>query len=655
MSDRQSRVKSGASPNGCVEAFNQGSAEKLRLYETIINAVDEPMCFIDSSYRFLMTNRHYEKLLNLSHGEILGKTLPEIWGEKAFDPRAKELIERCLEGESVKFKGFFSSPARGERYMAFNYYPYRGEEDDIRGVLCIAYDLTDTKNTEDALKYSENRYRVMMESMMDPVAICSWDYRIEYMNPAMFEIAGEGDVGDICYRTLHGFDSKCRWCDNGESMEVVPKTIEYVRPINKKNYHVAISPIVNNDGTVSRLTIFRDVTAMKDLEKALHKAQKMEAIATLSGGIAHDFNNILFPISGYTEMLLDMLPDQTPYIDYLQEISKASRRAKELIAQILTFSRRGDEHMEAIGLEPIIKEVMKLIISTLPATIRIKQEIFRECFNVVASPTQIHQVMMNLATNAYHAMEEKGGVLTVNLTNEIVPGEMTPPLPGMAPGEYVLLKVSDTGRGIPLQLQKKILEPYFTTKPKGKGTGLGLSVVAGIVKRCKGFIYIESVPGKGTDISIYFPRADTHQEWKGISRDNSLVKGGYEKILLIDDNPAVLNMEKRLIESLGYKVTAVQESTRALELFKENPDGFDLVLTDLTMPGLTGDRLAKEIFAVRPNMPLIVCTGMHEGVNPGECEIMGMKFQCVLSKPVNKAHLAGAIRSALDNGEGGSR
>ncbi|MBW1702864.1 MAG: PAS domain-containing protein [Deltaproteobacteria bacterium] len=342
-------------------------------------------------------------------------------------------------------------------------------------------DITDIKRTEDALKESEEKYRSMMESMKEPVYICSPDYRIEYMNPAMTKRTGRDATGENCFKAIHDLDEKCPWCMHNKILQGESFESDIVSPKDNRSYHVSSLPIVHEDGSISKMTVFRDTTNLRKMEAQLQQAQKMEAIGTLAGGIAHDFNNILFPIIGYAEMTIGDVPEDSVVRRNQNGILRSALRARDLIQQILTFSRQQDQELKPLKVQIVVREALKLIRSSLPTTIGIRQNIEKDCGLVMADPTQIHQVVMNLCTNAYHAMDETGGTLEVNL-NEI---ELTvDDLTGldMEPGPYICLKVGDTGHGMDQSVIDRIFDPYFTTKEKGKGTGLGLAVVHGIVK-----------------------------------------------------------------------------------------------------------------------------------------------------------------------------
>lgn len=400
--------------------------------------------------------------------------------------------------------------------------------------------------------------------------------------------------------------------------------------------------------------VIHDLTAIRQAEEEkklldaqLQQSKKMEAIGTLAGGIAHDFNNILCPIIGYSEILKDDVPDDSHLQKYINRIFDSAMRAKDLAEQILTFSRQEGQDTKPLKLQPIIKEALKLLRSSIPSTIDIHKDIDPDCGVVTANLTKIHQIVMNLATNAYHAMEETGGSLKVHL-KQVRLGADQSVSPDLMPGEYALLKVSDTGVGIEKDIMDKIFDPYFTTKDTQKGTGLGLSIVQGIVKGYNGGIRIFSQPGKGTEIQVYLPIIDREINDNNTTRSES-VQGGSERILLVDDEVDIVKMEKEVLERLGYRVATCTTGVEALEVFKKNPDSFDLIMTDMSMPGMTGDQLAMEIKNSHPKMPVIICTGFNDRINEEKCRAMGI--QGYVRKPMIRRKMAKIIRSILDKSE----
>ncbi len=379
------------------------------------------------------------------------------------------------------------------------------------------------------------------------------------------------------------------------------------------------------------------------MEAQFQQAQKMESIGTLAGGIAHDFNNILSSILGYTELSLYDAEKGSLLQSNLQEVLIAGKRATDLVKQILAFSRQADQEEKPVQVKLIVKEALKLLRASIPSTIEIEQNVQSDAL-VMGDSTQIHQVLMNLFTNAAHAMEDKGGLLTVSLSDVELDAEFVSDHPELKPGPYINFTVADTGYGIPPAILEKIFDPFFTTKEKGKGTGMGLSVVHGIVHSHGGTIYVYSEPGKGSTFKIFLPAIERRLEPE--DRIDRPIPTGTESILFIDDEPAIMNMGKRILESLGYDVATNTSSIEALELFKAQKDRFDLVITDLTMPKMTGENLAKELISIRPDIPVILCTGFS--VRMDEKKALNMGIRAFILKPILKREIAETIRAVLD-------
>jgi signal transduction histidine kinase len=392
--------------------------------------------------------------------------------------------------------------------------------------------------------------------------------------------------------------------------------------------------------------ILRDVTEQKRLEKQLLHAQKMEAMGTLAGGIAHDFNNILSAILGYAEITKGETEKDTRTHKNLEQIYKAGIRAKELVAQILTFSRKTEQELKPVKIENIIKEALKLLRASLPATIDIRENIEMDCGVVLGDPTQIHQIIMNLCTNAYDAMRETGGILEISLSAVNVDKEFYKEDLVLPEGEYLRLSVKDEGHGMEPHIVQRIFDPFFTTKAPGSGTGMGLSVVHGIVNSHKGAITVSSKENEGSIFNVYLPRHDESLSSmeKEISEDLPMGNG---RILLVDDEEAIVQTSREILERLGYTVTATTSSNEALELFQTKPNEFDLVITDQTMPKLTGADLAKEIMNIQPNTPVILITGYSEVVTPEKAKQMGIREY--IRKPISTFYLAKRIKAVLEN------
>jgi len=404
--------------------------------------------------------------------------------------------------------------------------------------------------------------------------------------------------------------------------------------------------LLQNQNIILEKKVEERTKALAHSERQLQQAMKLQAIGTLAGGIAHDFNNILSPIIGYTELTMDDIPEDSQARKYLEKILKATNRAKELVQQILMFSRQDCQERKPLKVQNLIKEALKLLRATIPATVEINCDVGEDCGPIMGDPTQIHQVIMNLCTNAYHAMQETGGSLDVSLKEIDISYEQTRERLGMKLGKHLQLTVKDAGHGMEPEVLERIFEPYYTTKKQGKGTGLGLSVIDGIVKNHGGDITVSSQPGKGAVFNIYLPVID-HIDVETESAETTIAANGSERILLIDDEEQIIDFEQQILERLGYKVISKTDSEEALEEFAAQPDQFDLVITDMTMPKMTGDQLARKMMDIKPEIPVILCTGFNEAITEEKALAMGIdKF---VMKPIVKDKLANTIRAVLDN------
>jgi len=395
----------------------------------------------------------------------------------------------------------------------------------------------------------------------------------------------------------------------------------------------------------------QQITEEKErLEGQLRQVHKMEAIGTLAGGIAHDFNNMLTPIIGYGQMLADNLPVGGLDAENAAQIVKAGNRAKDLVRQILTFSRDSSNKLFPFEIHLEIKEALKFIRASLPASIEIKQNIDTQCGSVLADPTQIHQIVMNLCTNGYHAMrDDGGGVLEVSLSKVDLGYDDFWMKLRLAPGSYLKLEVSDTGHGMEQWVMDKIFDPYFTTKGQGDGTGLGLSVVHGIVKSLGGHIMVNSEKGKGATFKVYLPcyvaGAVKDGDEVADGAENSDLPRGHETIMVVDDQQVVGEMVQLMLELLGYTVETYTDGRRALADFRDDPDRFQLVITDMAMPNMQGDELARKLLEISPRLPVILCTGFSEAINDEKAKLMGIREY--IMKPILKDELGRVVGRVL--------
>jgi len=384
--------------------------------------------------------------------------------------------------------------------------------------------------------------------------------------------------------------------------------------------------------------------AREELQSELLQAQKMKSIGTLAGGIAHEVNNLLEVIVGNTELAMDDVPEGNPAQHNLKEVRKACLRAREVVRKILTFSRRTEVALKPTKIGPVITESIKLLRSSIPATIDLHVHVRAASDTVLADATQINQILINLCMNSARAMVEKGGILEVRLEDLELDEDAVKKYENLEPGKYVLLTVSDTGPGIAPDLISRIFEPYFTTKGLSEGAGMGLAVVLGIVKNHGGAVSVQSEPGKGTTFGVILPETQEQAAPEDLRSDD--VPVGTERILFIDDEQALANMGRQMLERLGYDVVAKTGSIEALTLLKTQPDRFDLVITDVTMPGMTGDRLTQELMRIRPDIPVILCTEYSERVSKENAEAMGIR--AYVMKPFVKKDLAAKVREVLD-------
>lgn len=478
-------------------------------------------------------------------------------------------------------------------------------------------------------------------------------WRISYVNPAFERMSGysrvkiigqpaeilRGNAHDLDkYRKIHEIISR----DNTWSGQLTTRK----KDGSLFEAETTISTVWDaNDTIINYIVIQRDVTQELKMRQELRHAQKMEAIGTLAGGIAHDFNNILTAIIGYTEMAQRKLPVDSAAARDLERVQEAGSRAKELVKRILSFSRRNEQELRPVQIAPLIEEVLALLRSTTPATIGIHSHLTEDSGSscILADPTQIHQILMNLGTNAAHAMRDSGGILSVSLSNIETDAALIALYPTLKPGSYLKLTVGDTGHGMERNVRERIFDPYFTTKKIGEGTGMGLSVVQGIVSSLGGAISVYSEPGQGSTFHIFLPKIEGAAAENLTSNESS--SGGTERILFVDDEKILAELGQALLGALGYDVTIAPDGLEALKFFLADPQAFDLVITDMNMPALTGKELAKGLLAIRPDIPVILCTGFSDQIDEKQAMECGIKGYVM--KPYTTSSLNKVIRTAL--------
>jgi two-component system cell cycle sensor histidine kinase/response regulator CckA len=541
----------------------------------------------------------------------------------------------------------------------------KGEIEYVNGVF---FDVTNRKQAKEALRESEERFKFLAEKMADIIWTVNLDFQTTYVSRSIEKILGftteerkrqpleEMITPGSLKRVQMMFLEELRRDEAGNADPDRSVTIEveyYRRDGSTVWMENTVKAMRDNSGAIEGLYgVSRDITERKiaeeentKLQSQLQQVQKMESIGTLAGGIAHDFNNILGIIVGNTELAMDDVPEWNPARHNLEEIRTASMRARDMVKQIMAFSRQSQLEMKPVRISPIIKESLKLLRSSIPTTIKIHLNISSKSDIVRANPTQINQVLINLCTNAAHAMGEKVGVLEVSLEDFELDTDAASHYHDLSSGKYIRLTVSDTGTGIDPKILERIFDPYFTTKEVGKGSGMGLSVVHGIVKSHGGALSVMSGSEKGAIFHILFPCIEDDPEPE-VEIPIEMPRGR-ERILFVDDEKAMVDAIQAMIERLGYKVTARTSSIEALEAFRANPGRFDLVITDFTMPNMSGMELAKELLKLQSSIPIILCTGYSEHINEDRAKASGVR--AFLLKPVVLDEIANTIRKVLDN------
>jgi PAS domain S-box-containing protein len=512
--------------------------------------------------------------------------------------------------------------------------------------------IQELKQAQEALLESKERFRELAELLPETIFEMDINGNLTFVNRKAFDhfdyTQQDFDQGLKGLELFHP-DDRSRAMKNAKKI-ISGENIglnEYTAVKKDKSTFPALihSSAIWRDGKPVGLRGFIiDITETKRLEAQLQHAHKMEAIGTLTGGIAHDFNNILGIIIGNTELALDDVPEWNPANFNLEEIKTASLRAKDIVGQLLGFAHKTDQKLKPIKLVPVIRDSLKFLRATLPTSVTFRQNIQVSADTVLANSTQIHQIMLNLYTNAAHAMEETGGILEISIQNLILDNNSANIYPDLSPGNYVAMKVSDTGPGISPEIKDRIFDPYFTTKEIGKGSGMGLSTVHGILQNHQGAISVYSEPGKGASFTVFFPVIE--EEAVIESKSVEEIPTGNERILLIDDEKSIVNMAQKILERLGYQVETKQNPVDALELFRSKPEQFDLVVTDMTMPYMTGDKLVEQILNISPDMLTILCTGFSEKISEEKAQKLGIK--AFVLKPLVKYDFAVTVRKVLD-------
>ena len=621
--------------------------EELALFQTLINQSNDAIFVIDAdTSAIIYVNDKACSSLGYSTTELLALRVIDIsthdMNMPSWHSHAARLREQsCIfEAEQIRKDGNLIPVEVNASFIP------RREKNFI---VSVVRDISERQAQTRALLEEKNKLESLFATLSDGITVQDTDFKVLYQNKVHMDIQG-AHIGEYCYQAYRHRATICDGCLLVQSFadgKVHRRETTIPGEHGLIHLEVTSSPMKDAAGDIiAGIESVRDITAQKKLEEQLRQAQKMEAIGALASGIAHDFNNILTPILGYSELALTRITPDNPLTSDLRQITRAGLRAKDLIQQILAFSRQAPQERQPLRPHIVIKEALKLLRASLPTTIEIREEIATDCGAILADPTQFHQIIMNLCTNAYQAMRENGGILGVRLfptsigkeDHNIGNSELTP-------GNYIQLEVSDTGSGMVRNTLERIFEPYFTTKDKGEGTGLGLSMVHGIIKSYQGQITVYSEPGKGTCFHVYLPLIAEAPNL-GESVLTSPLPTGTERLLVVDDEEAITTMLETILTRLGYQITVSNNSQEALTLLANSPFTFDLLITDTTMPHLTGLELTAKALIIRSDIPVILCTGFSDLINKEQARALGIR--AYLMKPVSVHELALAVRKALD-------
>lgn len=623
--------------------------ESEKRFQSTLAEIEDGYFEVDSKGNFTYVNDAISRFFGFSREELIGMN-NRRYMDKA---NAKKVLDQFNKvfatGEATGGFEFEVIAKNGQTRSAEGSVSVvkdpNGRHIGFRGIV---RDVSNRKIVEAALRESEEKYRLVVENATEGIIIVQ-DQWIKYANPRMRSLLGyEAETFRITplINFLHPNDRKgvlqiYRQLLSGKSSSS-PFSFKAFSKSGEERILQCKAVLINWENKPAILVFLRDMTSQSILESKLQHAQKMEAIGTLAGGIAHDFNNILGSIVLNTELALDDVEKGGEAEYSLEQVLNASQRAKDLVEQILTFSRNAEVTRKPLNIKVIVKETLRMLRAMLPSTIVIRPTIADDLGTILANPTQIQQLIINLCTNAAHAMSEKGGPLEIRLENAAT-DISSPETSDLREGEYVKLTITDSGHGMTPEFKERIFDPFFTTKRIGEGTGLGLSVVHGIVINHEGAILVDSQPGKGTRFNVFFPMIK--EDAPALPTFRKQVPTGDKRILFADDETALLDATQRMLERLGYRVTSVQNGGDAIKIFEGNPDDFDLVITDMTMPFMTGVELAEAILRLRPNIPIILCTGFNERITPEIAKSIGIREY--MTKPYALQEMAETIQQVL--------
>lgn len=616
-------------------------------FRDLINSLADRFILFDREFIIVDINESYLAVSGKKRSDVINQSLMTFFPEFKQSRRYREFVSVFETGVPIQVEDYIHDERFGEVYESVQAF----RVGDCLGIL--ARDISDFKKMVLTLQENQATTHVLMNAGTDSaflldkegVIIAVNDAGCRHLNRLQADILGRS-IDSLAPESNHPI--RKNWL---QALRDHHRPVRYEIEFEGKCRAEQAYPIFSEKGDVDRIVLFsREVTEEKQLRKEqqnieahLRQIQKLETLGTLASGIAHDFNNILTPILGYTDLAIQHIDQPDRALTFLENVKLAGKRARELVRQILTFSRQVDQERRPVHAHTIVSEVIRLIRATLPLNIEFQHQVDLQCGVVLVDPSQIHQVIMNLCTNALHAMRSRGGRLSIKLTRFTPDDSFRLLYPNQMARMFAAICVSDTGHGMDQTVRERIFEPFFTTKQPGEGTGLGLSVAHGIIKNHQGEINVESTPGEGSTFSVYLPIVDSNVEIEMLREEASLRGSGH--ILFVDDEVIIGEMAMEALTQNGYTVTMQTSSRDALALFRNNPNAFDLVVTDLAMPYMNGTELAREMLKLNPELPIILITGFSETVVSEHTRRIGIRE--LLLKPLIPKDLFRAIRNIL--------